>query len=165
MEAKLVLEVLWLRCFLDVCDLVAARNNRLHRQLLELLPAILGTYDLWVLLPLLINRFKDGRQATFMAGIVVYSRVLHEVLALLIDCVIGQMHAEVVEVAAEGRDVVLRREPRQALLVNKDAQWNDTSDEYVYAQVELQIVNQEWFVEVALCDVMLANLHPIVIPR
>ena len=40
LEAKLVLEVLRLRCLLDVSDLVTARNNRLHRQLLELLPAL-----------------------------------------------------------------------------------------------------------------------------
>lgn len=99
-----------------------------------------------------------------MTGVVL-ARVLHEVLALLVDGVVGQMHAEVVEVAAEGRDVVLRREPRQALLVNKDAQRNDTSDQHIYAQIELQIVNEEWFVQVALGDVMLANLHPIVIPR
>ena len=40
LEAKLVLEVLRLRCPLDVSDLVTARNNRFHRQLLELLPAL-----------------------------------------------------------------------------------------------------------------------------
>ena len=93
------------------------------------------------------------------------TRVLHEVLALLVDRVVGQMHAEVVEVAAEGRDVVLRREPRQALLVNEDAQRNDTSDQHIYAQIELQIVNEKWLVQVTLRNVMLANLHPIVIPR
>ena len=164
LEAKLVLEVLRLRCPLDVSDLVTARNNRLHRQLLELLPALLGADDLGVLLPLLIDRLKDGRQTAFVTE-VVSARVLHEVLALLVDRVVGQMHAEVVEVAAEGRDVVLRREPRQALLVNEDAQRNDTCDQHIYAQIELQIVNEEWFVQVALGDVMLANLHPIVIPR
>ena len=164
LEAKLVLEVLRLRCLLDVSDLVTARNNRLHRQLLELLPALLGADDLGVLLPLLIYRLKDGRQTAFVTE-VVSARVLHEVLALLVDRVVGQMHAEVVEVAAEGRDVVLRREPRQALLVNEDAQRNDTCDQHIYAQIELQIVNEEWFVQVALGDVMLANLHPIVIPR
>lgn len=164
LEAKLVLEVLRLRCLLDVSDLVTARNNRLHRQLLELLPALLGADDLGVLLPLLIDRLKDGRQTAFVTE-VVSARVLHEVLALLVDRVVGQMHAEVVEVAAEGRDVVLRREPRQALLVNEDAQRNDTCDQHIYAQIELQIVNEEWFVQVALGDVMLANLHPIVIPR
>ena len=164
LEAKLVLEVLRLRCLLDVSDLVTARNNRLHRQLLELLPALLGADDLGILLPLLIDRLKDGRQTAFVTE-VVSARVLHEVLALLVDRVVGQMHAEVVEVAAEGRDVVLRREPRQALLVNEDAQRNDTCDQHIYAQIELQIVNEEWFVQVALGDVMLANLHPIVIPR
>ena len=164
LEAKLVLKVLRLRCLLDVSDLVTARNNRLHRQLLELLPALLGADDLGVLLPLLIDRLKDGRQTAFVTE-VVSARVLHEVLALLVDRVVGQMHAEVVEVAAEGRDVVLRREPRQALLVNEDAQRNDTSNQHIYAQIELQIVNEEWFVQVALGDVMLANLHPIVIPR
>ena len=164
LEAKLVLKVLRLRCLLDVSDLVTARNNRLHRQLLELLPALLGADDLGVLLPLLIDRLKDGRQTAFVTE-VVSARVLHEVLALLVDRVVGQMHAEVVEVAAEGRDVVLRREPRQALLVNEDAQRNDTCDQHIYAQIELQIVNEEWFVQVALGDVMLANLHPIVIPR
>ena len=100
-----------------------------------------------------------------MARIVCSAGVLHEVLALLVDRVVGQMHAEVVEVAAEGRDVILRREPRQALLVNEDAQRNDTCDQHIYAQIELQIVNEEWFVQVALGDVMLANLHPIVVPR
>ena len=164
LEAKLVLKVLRLRCLLDVSDLVTARNNRLHRQLLELLPALLGADDLGVLLPLLIDRLKDGRQTAFVTE-VVSARVLHKVLALLVDRVVGQMHAEVVEVAAEGRDVVLRREPRQALLVNEDAQRNDTCDQHIYAQIELQIVNEEWFVQVALGDVMLANLHPIVIPR
>ena len=77
---------------------------------------------------------------------IVSARVLHEVLALLVDGVVGQMHAEIVEVASEGRDVVLRREPRQALLVNEDAQRNYTSDQHINAQIELQIVNEERFV-------------------
>ena len=95
---------------------------------------------------------------------IVSARVLHEVLALLVDGVVGQMHAEIVEVASEGRDVVLSREPRQALLVNEDAQRNDACDQHIYAQVELQIVNEKWLVQVTLRNVMLANLHPIVIP-
>ena len=61
LEAKLVLEVLRLRRPLDVFDLFAARNYRLHRQLLELLPALLRTDYLRVLLPLCIDCFKDGR--------------------------------------------------------------------------------------------------------
>ena len=50
--------------------------------------------------------------------------VLHEVFGLFVNGVVRQVHEEVVEVAAEGRHVVLRREASQALLEDEDAKWN-----------------------------------------
>lgn len=87
---------------------------------------------------------------------VVPSLVLDEVFTLLVDRIVGQVHAQVVQVAAFGRHVVLRGEPRQALLVNEDSKRHYRSDKHVYAQVKLEIVHEKRLVEVALGHVVLA---------
>ena len=74
-----------------------------------------------------------------MASVVV-TGVLHEVVRLLVDRVVGQVHAEVVQVAAQGRYVVLRGEPRQTLFIEKNSKRDHRSDQHVDAQVELQVV-------------------------
>ena len=92
---------------------------------------------------------------------VVSARVLHEVLALLVDRVVGQVHAEVVQVAAKGRYVVLCSEPRQTLFIEKDSKRDHRSDQHIDPQVELQVVQQERLVEIALRYIVLASLVPI----
>ena len=44
---------------------------------------------------------EDASQASFVPDVVVvYVCVLNEVLVLLVDCIVGQMHAEIVQIAA-----------------------------------------------------------------
>ena len=85
------------------------------------MPALGRGDNLWVFFALGVDGAEDGGQAAFVTEIIICSRVLHEILAFLINCIVGQVHAEVVEIAAEWRDIVLRGEPRQALLVYENA--------------------------------------------
>ena len=100
-----------------------------------------------------------------MTKIIIGTRVLHEILTFLIYSIVGQVHAEVVEIATKRRYIILRREPRQALLVNEDAKRDDTRDQHVDAQVELEIIDEEGLVEVALRHIVLSMLDPLEVPR
>ena len=85
---------------------------------------------------------EDASQASFVPDVVVvYVLVLNEVLVLLVDCIVGQMHAEIVQIAAQWRNVFLSREASKTLFKEKNSDWNNLSDQYVDTQVELQIVN------------------------
>lgn len=95
---------------------------------------------------------------------VVVSRILHEVLTLLINGIIGQMHAQIVKVAADGCNVILSSKPRQAFVINIDAKWNDASDQHIYAKVELQIVDEKRLMKITLRHVVLARLKPFPVP-
>ena len=96
---------------------------------------------------------------------VVVARVLHEVFALLIYRIICQMHAQVVKIATDGCNVVLRCKPRQPLIVDVDAKRNHTRDKDIYAQIELQVVDEERFVKIALSHIVLTRLKPFPVPR
>lgn len=121
LKAELVFKVLRLRRPLNVRDLIVPRNDRFHRQFLKLLPALRGGNYLRVFLALRIDGSKDGGQASFVSEIVIRARVLHEILTLLVYRIVGQVHAEVVEIAAKRRNIILRCEPRQAFLVYENA--------------------------------------------
>ena len=44
---------------------------------------------------------EDASQASFVSDVViVYVLVLNEVLVFLIDCIVGKMHAEIIQIAA-----------------------------------------------------------------
>ena len=62
---------------------------------------------------------------------VVFAIVLHEVFALFVDSIVRQMHAKVVQVAPERRDVLLGGEAGQALLVDENAQGHDRRDQHI----------------------------------
>ena len=71
------------------------------------------------------------------------------------------MHEQVVKVASERRHVILRREASETLLINKNSQWYHRRNKNIYAQIELQIIDKEGLVEIALSYVMFACLIPV----
>ena len=64
---------------------------------------------------------------------VISARILHKLVALLIDRVISQVHTQVVQVAALRRHVVLSRKSGKTFLVNEDSQRYHRCDENVDA--------------------------------
>ena len=51
---------------------------------------------------------------------IVDSRVLHELIAVLVDRIVGQVHAQVVQVTALRRHVVLRSKSGETFFVDED---------------------------------------------
>ena len=49
----------------------------------------------------------------------------------------------------------------EALLVYEYSQWYDRCDQDINPQVELQVVQEKWFMKVALGDVVLTGLKPV----
>lgn len=76
--------------------------------------------------------------------------VLHEGRVVLVDCVVGEMHVEIVDIGWSRCHVGLSSKPGDSLLVNVDSQGVQAIDEDVNSEIVLQIVDQVRLVEVLL---------------
>ena len=109
---------------------------------------------------------EDRSHTSFVADIVILGAVIcFEVFTLFIDSVVGQVHAQVAQVAPNWRHVLLSGKPRQTLLENKHSQRGNSSNQDVNPQVKLQVVNQVRLVHVSLGDIVLTRLHPVEVSR
>lgn len=83
--------------------------------------------------------------------------VEHKVGIILIDSIVGKMHAHLLHVLSRGRDVGFSRKSRQSLLVDVDSHWIDCCQEHVYPKIEF-----EPFDEIRSMHI---SLHDVVLPR
>lgn len=65
-----------------------------------------------------------------------------KLFTLLVDCVIGEMHADIVDVVFIGRYVCFSGESAEALAEDENAKRVDSSDQDIDSEVELQAVDQ-----------------------
>ena len=63
--------------------------------------------------------------------------VEYEVIAVFLNCVVRQMHEEVVQIVVLWAHILFSRKTSKALLVHKNSERVDTVDECVYSKVEL----------------------------
>ncbi len=70
-------------------------NGKFFQQL----PTFFRTDYFWVIYASVFDWFKDGCEAALVARIVLDPIVLDKVLRLLVDGIVGQMHAQVVQIA------------------------------------------------------------------
>ena len=100
----------------------------------------------------------EGRETPLEAKVVVLAVfVLDEVLVLLVDGVVGQVHVLVVFV--ELGSVSLRGEPGQALLVDVHSQRLVASHNHIDAQVKLVAIDQQRVSDVARDDRQLVDVQ------
>ena len=92
-------------------------------------------------------------------GVVLSIFVLNEVFGVLIDGVVGQVHAHVLDVVPVSLDVRLRREPRETLSIQEYPQWIYTCYHDVDSQVELQVLHQVRLIQIVLYNTMLSQLN------
>ena len=137
-----------------------ASYDSFHSEFFEELPALLTRNNFGIRLPGEINRLEYSGETPFVAS-VVRATILDEVVRFFVYCIVRKVHEQVVKVAAERSHVILRGEAGQTLLINKNSQWYYRCDKNIYAQVELQIIDKEGLVEIALSYVMFACLIPV----
>lgn len=84
--------------------------------------------------------------------------VLHEVFVESIDGVVGEVHAEVVDVALHGFLLLVSAESEEAVFVDPDAHGVNAGDQHLQPHVLLEAFNQGRFVELLLT-------HPLLVVR
>lgn len=72
--------------------------------------------------------------------------VKDEVRAVLVDGVVGEMHAHLIEIIRPRSDIWFSGEPGQSLFEDVQPKWVGASYQHVYPQIELQPINQEGLV-------------------
>ena len=113
----------------------------------------------------LLDVLKSESQTSFVPEIVfITALVLNVVTREFIYSVVRQVHVQVVKIILVGRSVFARCESAQAFLVEKDAQGVHTAQQHIDAQIELQLVYQEWLMEVSLDYVVLIWIEIFQIP-
>lgn len=111
---------------------------------------------------LLCELLEDCLYASFVSLVEVVGIVVElEVGIVLVDGVVGEMHAHVVEVCGVGGLVGVCGEPDKSFLVDEDAQGMRGGEEDVESDVELEAVNEEGAMEIALCDVVVGGLDVV----
>lgn len=63
-----------------------------------------------------------------MALIIVIARILLEIIGLLIDRIVGQVHKQIPQVATDRGHILFSGESRKTFLIDKDPQGCDTCD-------------------------------------
>lgn len=91
--------------------------------------------------------------------------VLLELLAVLVNGVVCQVHAEVVEVAAHRTLVLDSCKSRETFLIDVAPEWRDASHQHVDPEVELETIDKQRFMEVLLRNIMFPLNQPIEVTR
>ena len=131
-------------------------NDRLHNDLLDPPPDLLWVFSF---LPHVPEGVLDGALVADRIDVVVL--VENVVLVLLVDSVVRQVHAHVVDVVRVHRLVLLSRQPCQSIFEDVYSKRIYASDQHVDAQVEFQSLHQTGLVDVLLHHVVLVFLNVI----
>lgn len=91
--------------------------------------------------------------------------IIHELLRVLVDGVVRQVHLQVGQIRPHGALIGLRGKPGEPLLENVDSQRINPGNEGVNPQVELQAVDQVWLRQVALHHVVFTGFEPVAVAR
>lgn len=156
LEAHRILQVIRLRRPIGVLQRGLHRDDGLGDHVLDFNPQQVSIH-LRLALP---DMLKYGGKTAFVpTGVLVLILVSLEVVVVLVDRVVRQVHKQVAQVALGGTHVFTGRKASQAFLEDEDAQRVDAIDEGVDAQVELVAVYDVGLVQVALSHVLLALLE------
>ena len=69
---------------------------------------------------------EDASQASLVPDIVVvYVLVLNKVFILFIDCIVRQMHTEIIQITAEWWNVFFSRKASKTLFEEKNSDWDN----------------------------------------
>ena len=82
-----------------------------------------------------------------------------EIIWILIDSIVSQVHEQIVNVVICRRYVFFSRESSESFLVDEDSKWIDSIDETVNSQIEFKTVYQIRFSDVSLSYILLSLLH------
>ena len=82
-----------------------------------------------------------------------------EIIWVLIDSIVSQVHEQIVNVIICRRYVFFSRESSKSFLVDEDSKWIDSIDETVNSQIEFKTVYQIRFSDVSLSYILLSLLH------
>mmetsp|Transcript_15957 Transcript_15957/g.29216 ORF Transcript_15957/g.29216 Transcript_15957/m.29216 type:complete len:202 (-) Transcript_15957:307-912(-) len=127
------------------------RKDRLHRaqglydSFGDLLPKVVDV------VPLVLQHLKGRGQASLMADIVSLRVVIeYEVGVVFVDSIVGEVHAHIPQVSSTRDLVLLSSEPRKAFSMNVNSKRVAASDKHIDPHVELEVVDEERLVKVAL---------------
>lgn len=129
-----------------------------------MLPTFVAIQHFFVGLTVFVHLRKDAAQRSFVGFLVVGCRalILLELCAVFVNRIVCQVHMQISQVAALGRNVFRGGKPCQSFFVDKDPQGSHTRDQHVNPQVELQAINQVRLVKIALRNVVLMRLKPLI---
>lgn len=136
-----------------------------YTDLLDVFPNFIACLIL-LILSICIDVVQDSRERTLVSDVVmVLVFILDEAVGLLIDRIIGKMHAQVIQVAAHGAVVRLSSKSGKAFLVDEASERVHTCYQNINSEVKLQAINEVGLVQISLRDIVLTLYDPITIPR
>jgi len=108
----------------------------------------------------MLNTVQNTLERPLAAHIVVVLvLILHKVLVLLLNCVVRQVHIDVVDVLVTRLLVLFSGEPCQAILINVDSKRTDAHQQYVESEIILVPIDQVRLMQVLLNDDLVLGLH------
>ena len=114
----------------------------------------------------LLDVLHGEGEAALVAQVVLLAALVLDVVARhLVDRVVRQVHVEVVEIVLVGRSILASGQSAKALLVEQDPERVDTAEQNVDPQVKLQLVDQEWLMQVALHNIVFIGIEVFQVAR
>ena len=137
LKAKAVLNVIWLARAIQVVHVRLGQAHSLHDDLINVtlhpLHRFIPVIQLYLLQYELVRSFT-----TYI--IRVTRRILHKIARLLVNSIIGQVHAQIVKIRRRRATILNCCETGQTVSVNIHSQRCDAIDEHVDSQIKLVAV-------------------------
>ena len=147
LETKTVFDIVRLARAEQVIHMRLSQTHRLDYDLIDLVEhSLLG--HLAIIGANFVEYELVGALATYIICVLAF--ILDKVARLLIDRVVSQVHAKVIQIRRGWTLVLLRRKPCKTIFVNIDAKRCDAVYKHVDAQIKLEAINQVGFVHVPL---------------
>jgi hypothetical protein len=100
-----------------------------------------------------------------MSSVITFIKALLKISRFFIDRVVGQVHEQIVEVAADRRLVNRSSKSCKTFFVYVYSQWLNACYKHIDPKVKLKSINQVGLVQVTLCYVVLIRLYPLKVSR
>lgn len=159
-----VFHVLGLRRFVKMSNLMNPAHYCFYADLLDVLPNFISCLIFFVL-SVCIDIVENGRKRALVSDIVmILVFILDEAVGLLVNGVVGQMHTQVIQVAAHRTVVGLSSEPSKSFFVDEASERVYTRYQNINSEVKLQPINKVGLMKISLSNIMFTLHDPITIP-
>jgi len=117
-------------------------------------------FELLLLLKNIYKNYSEHCLQTSLVSYIIFIGIFikNEIWIVLVNGIICEMHADIIQIVKIGRTIRFCSKSSQAIMIQINSKRIAASKQHIKTQVKLKPINQKWLVKVTLCNVVFTRL-------